>query len=255
MKEFKSVALDVPKFDALLRQAVLDKSETKAQALRVVIYAATDHFKSFSNINLKNISPKYAPTVAGTESARKEGVDLAVSGLKFLSMVTWDWNKTRASSSKQLFRTTLVSNKLAATTPVGSSFMFKHVRPWASWTEVDLTSASFPDLEEDRSSGFKGPSKLTPIVVQTKDHKGKVVWAFRQSDKVVKDLVDYVAYLLDQLDASDLPKETSDRIGYRLAGIHDGLIDMHEQLSAKTYELEKEWILYHPNGIRVTRVK
>lgn len=249
MPNYKNLNVEV--FDEFLRSVMLtpdvkDPTNTPAfLSLSSAFARLEEWFNNFQGSELQpsgNQKPLTASS-AETASARASAVYLA-------SLIYWRFCTSRRTPTK-VSRSILVTKaQLRSIPPVGGSFLYKHPagRHCSSWTGLNVSKGDPGDMSfTDADERSDVPGAVGALWVTTKDIKSKVVFV---NDDPTRDCVYSMrSYLQTMSQQSRKTHPALSRAFTTLVSDVSCVLDILMDASS-----EYEVILYHPNGIEVTRL-
>lgn len=241
----RSPRLNVKVFDAWLRMMVLEASNDKFSSLFKGIHDSVAWFDAYQVRRVLKL--KQVPLLSGVSTERYLAAlesepyrTHLARGLYFLSLVANKFS-TPVPVEREVFRSQVIPAKDVAKYKPGSTLKFKHrYVPVSSWS-VDFGFLDMNEFSSDRRNRLN-VLKFKELRIRTTDIKGRMVWHYACA-KILKQMVDYTQSLRQAATES----RTDDLTRHRLSSLSKVL--KHMRLRVLAYSLEKEVILYHPNGL------
>jgi len=228
--------LNIPEFDGFLRSVLLLGDARKVENLVLGITEAANKLRKAEFRRL--LVPPITMSASSEKVVSITTEDKQQMALYFLSLVTWKFSKIKPRVLP-VYRSATLSKTDALAFQVGSSFQLrKNYQRYTSWSLADPQA-----MVVSKSESLSG---LVPVILKTIDLKGRIVWSPQSMPTIIL-MIRYVNALQKNAGLYGENKLRTDLLRL-LKAIEELRHAVGSVLS------DKEYILYHPIGLRVTRV-
>lgn len=240
-------------FDQFLRSIALTATKTELLKFERSAYNAAVLLETMQVTPLRSLSVKPV-----TGSSNPPGLLRQLSraetslGLKFLSQVCYQFSTTGPTQPTRLYRTTLVPEDKVASLSHTGDFRWGHIRPYSSWSDSKSVFRNHALVKTRRNAVPTTGANLVDVKISTSEIAGKIVWHHEKGADVVQ-MRDYVNLLVAssyEMRKDPEVAEARQNLGRIQAALNTLMYPIHSYTEA-----EREVILFHPDGLMVSRVK